>query len=206
MSNDATDQVAAAEIFREVISLFEDSGFDYAVGGGLATHHWKGGVDQIADIDVMIREEDAASILDAFGAAGYETTEMEHSWLHKAFKNGITVDLIYELANGARLDERFLAHRTRVDMFGARPHVASAEDQVASLTATLDRTTIDQHWFNIMDIMANNDLEWDYVIARAQKVPMKMLSIVYYGLSESIPIQRGVIDQLNEIAEATESA
>lgn len=206
MSNDATDQVAAAEVFREVVKLLEEGSFDYAVGGGLATHHWKGGVDHIADIDVMIREEDADAILETFRGAGYETAEMEHSWLHKAFKDGITVDVIYELANGARLDDRFLAHLTRVDMFGARPQVSSAEDQVASLAATVDRTTIGQHWFNIIDIMANNDLEWDYVIARAQKIPMKMLGVVYFALSESVPIQRGVIDQLCEIADAAKEA
>ncbi|HWC14301.1 MAG TPA: nucleotidyltransferase family protein [Actinomycetota bacterium] len=206
MSDDATDQVAAAEVFREVVKLLEEGGFDYAVGGGLATDHWKGGADHIADIDVMIREDDAEPILETFRGTGYKTAEMEHSWLHKAFKDGITIDVIYELANGARLDDRFLAHRTRVDMFGVRPQVSSAEDQVASLTATVDRMTIGQHWFSIIDLMANNDLEWDYVIARAQKVPMKMLSVVYFALSESVPIQRGVIDQLSAIADAAKEA
>lgn len=204
MSSDATDQVAAAEVFREVVGLLEDNGFDYAVGGGLATEHWNGGAEQIADIDVIIREDDAPAILGKLRDAGYETTEMEHSWLHKAFKSGVTIDLLYELKNGARLDDRFLAHRARVDMFGARPYVAAAEDQAASLTATVDRTTIGAHWFSIIDIMANNDLEWDYVIARAQKVPMKMLSVVYFALAEDVPIQRGVIDQLTAIADAAD--
>ena len=206
MSNDATDQVSAAEVFREVISLLEDEGFDYAVSGGLATDHWKGGAEQINDIDVMIREEDAGAILEAMASAGFETAEMEHSWLHKAHKNGTTVDLIYELANGARLDDRFLAHRSRVDLFGARPQVASPEDQVTSLTATIDQTTIGKHWFSIIDVMSENDLEWDYVIARAQKIPLKMLSVVYFALSQSVPIQKGVIDQLTAIAQTDSEA
>ena len=200
MSNDATDQASAAEVFREVITLLEDEGFDYAVSGGLATDHWNGGAHQINDIDVMIREDDAEAILEALQKAGFETAEMEHSWLHKAHKHGTTVDLIYELSNGARLDDRFLAHRTRVDLFGVRPQVSSAEDQVTSLTATVDQSTIDKHWFSIMGVMASNDLEWDYVIARAQKMPLRMLSVVYFALSQSIPIQKGVIDQLTAMA------
>ncbi|HEY7874625.1 MAG TPA: nucleotidyltransferase family protein [Actinomycetota bacterium] len=201
MSNDAKDQEEAAKVFRELVSLFEDEGFDYAVGGGIATDHWKGDLEFVADIDVVIREEDAPAILSLLGSNGYETAEMEHSWLHKAFKGSVTVDLIFELKNGTRIDGTFLERCTRAGVLGTLAPVMSAEDQVASLTATLDRETVGKHWYNVIDIVSNNDLDWDYVVERSQADPLRMLAIVSFALSEDVPIPSGVVDRLLAMAE-----
>ena len=205
MSDEAKDQAKAAAIFRESIGLLEKKPFDYAVGGGISTDHWIGGATRISDIDVVIRADDAPEILEYLSQAGYETTEMDHSWLHKAFKDGVTIDLMYELKNGTRLDERFKEHRKRGELFGTTAYMMAPEDQVASLAATVDHETIGHHWYNIIGIMANNELEWDYVIARAQRVPLRMLSVVYFALSEQVPVQKGVIEQLAELAVNSDS-
>src|SRR5688500_18123737 len=173
MSDEAKDQAKAATIFRESIGLLEEKAFDYAVGGGISTDHWIGGATRISDIDLVIRADDGPEILECLSHAGYETMEMDHSWLHKAFKDGVTIDLMYELKNGTRFDERFKEHRKRGELFGTTAYVMSPEDQVASLSGTVDHETIGHHWYNIIGIMANNDLEWDYVIARAQRVPLR---------------------------------
>lgn len=202
MSEDASDQDKAKEVFRHVVALFEDRGLDYAIGGGISTDHWSDGASVINDIDVVIREQDAEQILKDLGDNGYETAAMDHSWLHKAYRDGVTVDLMFELKNGTRFDSEFKEHRAQAELFGTLAYVSSAEDQVASLAATIDRSTVGQHWYNIMDLMANNDLEWDYVIARSQRDPHRMLSIVYFALSENVPVQKGVIDRLQELATA----
>ncbi|MFN2527027.1 MAG: nucleotidyltransferase family protein [Actinomycetota bacterium] len=203
MSNEARDQDKAAAVFRQAVAILEESSFDYAVGGGLATAHWTGGADRIADIDVLIREDDASEILKQLDAAGYEVTEMEHSWLHKAFKNGTTVDLMFELKNGTRFDGSFQEHRKRAEMFGSRPYVMAPEDQVATLAATVDREAIGDHWYSIIDIMSNNDLDWPYLITRSQRIPLRMLGVLYFALSEKVPVQKGVIEQLVELAAAS---
>lgn len=204
MSEDASDQDKAKEVFRDVVALLEAEGLDYAVGGGISTDHWTDGASIINDIDIVVREEDAEQILKHLADNDFEITFMDHSWLHKAFRDGVTVDLLFELKNGARLDERFKDHRAKAELFGALTYVSSAEDQVASLAATIDRTTVGQHWYDIVDLMANNDLEWDYVIARSQRNPLRMLSVVYFALSENVPVQKGVIDQLQELAASNE--
>lgn len=53
---------------------------------------------------------------------------MQHSWLHKAFKEGVTVDLMFQLKNGVTFD-RFAAHRKPGDMFGTTVLVMSPEDE-----------------------------------------------------------------------------
>jgi len=204
MSNEAKDQEKAVAVFRSAIALLEDGSFEYAVGGGLSTDHWTGGAKRISDIDVIIREEDAPGIMRALSQAGHDTAEMEHSWLHKAYKDGVTIDLIFELKNGARFDERFKEHRKREGIFGTTAYVVAPEDQVASLAGTVGRDTIGKHLYRIIDIMANNDLEWDYVVERSQRIPLRMLSIVYFALSQQVPVQKGVIEQLMQLADAAE--
>jgi hypothetical protein len=199
MSSDATDQVTAGEIFREAISLLEDEGVDYAVSGSIATEFWTKGVKRIADIDVVIREKDSQRILKRLADAGYRSEEMEHSWLHKAHKGGVTIDLIFELANKAVLDEEMLAHRTRGEMFGTHPYVISAEDQVATLAAVVRRDTVGAQWYSLIDLMANNDLDWDYLLARSQEIPLRMLSVIYFALGEAVPVKKGVIEELSKL-------
>jgi hypothetical protein len=202
MSNDAKDQNKAVAVFRELVKVLEEAPFDYAIGGGICTDHWIGNVKTIEDIDVVVREPDTAGILEALSEAGYEVTEMDHSWLHKAFKDEVTVDLMFELKNGTRFDDLFRDHRTRADLFGTMTYVMSAEDQVASLAGTADRQTVGRHWYSLVDIAANNDLQWDYVIARAQTVPLRMLSATYFLLSEKVPVPKGVIEQLEELVDS----
>jgi hypothetical protein len=206
MSADAKDQAKAAEVFREAIELVEAHGFDYAVGGGLASDYWTGGAELIGDIDLVVREEDTPRLLDAFASAGYRVSETEHSWLHKAFKDDVvTIDLMFELKNGTRFDAAFREHRNQGEMFGAMVWVMAPEDQVASLAGTVDRQTIGQHWYRIIDIMANNDLDWDYLIERSQRVPLQMLSVIYFALAENVPVQKGVIERLADLAAASKS-
>lgn len=200
MSNEAKDQEKAAAAFREVIALLQDASFEYAVGGGISTDHWTGGATKINDIDLVIREGDAPDILRTLSEAGYETAEMEHSWLHKAHGDGVTIDLMFELKNGTRFDEQFKEHRKTVEMFGTTAYVIAPEDQVASLAGTVGRDTVGKHWYSMIDIMANNDLEWDYVLARSQLIPLRMLSVIYFALSQQVPVQKGVIEQLMRLA------
>ena len=200
MSNEARDQNEAAEVFREVVDVFERHRIDYAVGGGLASDHWTGGASRIGDIDVVIREEEAPQVLQHLGDAGFRTAEMERSWLHKAFKGGVTIDLIFELKNGTRFDDRFRDGRKRGEMFGTTCWVMSPEDQVAALAATVDRDTVADHWYSIIDLMAKNDLDWDYVVARSGTVPRRMLSVVHFAISEEVPVEKGVIEQLEGFA------
>lgn len=199
MSEEAQDQVKAKEVFREAVALLEQQPFDYAVGGGICTAHWTWGAQKISDIDLVIREDDGPVVLQLFAEAGYETAEMDHSWLHKAFKDGVTIDLMHELKNGTKFDDEFKEHVRREELFGAIAYVMAPEDQVASLAATVDRETIGSHWYGILDLMANRDLDWDYVIARSEGIPLRMLSVIHFALSEQIPVQKGVIERLNKL-------
>lgn len=200
MSTDAKDQETAMVVFREAVDLLEDGDFDYAVGGGLANAFWTDVPRYIKDVDIVVPDEDATKILEHFDRHDFETTEMEASWLHKAFKEGVTIDFIFELKNGTRFDSLLKERRSRGEMFGTTCYVVPAEDQIPSLTATVDPETIGQHWYTVIKLMANVDLDWDYVLLRSKSIPRRMLSVVHFAISEQVPVPRGVIDRLTELA------
>ena len=200
MSTDAKDQTKASTVFREVIDLLEDGNFDYVVGGGIATDYWTDGPKVIRDIDIVVREDDADAILRELERRGYATQRMEDSWLHKAFSEDVTIDLIFELKNGVRFDDLLKKHRSRGDMFGTTCYVLAAEDQIPSLAAAIDNETIGQHWYNVLKLMANVDLDWDYILVRSERVARRMLSVVHFAIDEQVPVAEGVIERLTELA------
>ncbi len=187
------------EVFRRSVALLEGNGFDYAVAGGLATQHWTGRPPSLEDIDLVVAPDDAPEILKMLSGEGYEVTEMEHSWLHKAQFDGVKIDLLIELKNGARLDGPFLDRRSQVSLLGARAYVLSAEDQVVALAAAASRDTIGNYWFSAIDIMANTDLDWDYVVMRSRGCPERILSVLYFALSEGVPVTKGIAGRLEEM-------
>ena len=204
MSEDAQNQTKVAAVFRDAVDVITTAGFDFAVGGGISTRHWRGSDEPAGDIDLVIREEDATAILEVLGESGYEAVEMERSWLHKAKKDGVWVDLMFELKNGVRIDDAFLSRRTPAEIFGTMAPVMAAEDQVASLAATIARDTVGAHWYDIVDIMANNDLDWDYVVERSRRIPLRMLSAVAFALDEKVPVAKGVMRRLTELVDSAD--
>src|SRR5919106_584702 len=57
------------------------------------------------DIDLFVRPEDAGRVLDVLGAAGFETAQTDLAWLHKAFRHGVRVDVIFRSAGNVTLDD-----------------------------------------------------------------------------------------------------
>ncbi len=199
MSPPADDQDAAKAIFREVVSLLEEAGLDYAVGGSLATHYWTGSSLPVGDLDFLIREEDGVGLLGVLEKRGFDTQEMVHSWLHKAFKDSVAIDLMFQLKNGTTLDDELIEHRSRVEMLGRLAYVMSAEDQVAVLAATIDRQTVGHHWYGVIDLMANNDLDWDYLASRVEENPLRALSVFYFALDERVPVEKSVLERMTDL-------
>ncbi|MGH2753256.1 MAG: nucleotidyltransferase family protein [Actinomycetota bacterium] len=199
MSTEARDQESAKAVFREVVSLLEGHDLPYAVGGSLATHHWTDSSASIGDVDILIRESDGPDILRLLGREDFETQEMAHSWLHKAFKSAVTVDLMFRLKNDATLDGDLVKHRSRVEMLGTVAYVMAVEDQIAALAATVDRQTVGEHWYSIVDLMASNDLDWDYLAKRLQGDPLRAISVLYFALGEEVPVEKRVLEKLTSL-------
>ena len=78
----------------DVVCAVEGKGIPYLLMGGAGTVTF-GRCRATDDIDIFVRVDDADGVLEVLDAAGFETTKTELTWLHKAFRHGVLVDVIY---------------------------------------------------------------------------------------------------------------
>jgi hypothetical protein len=184
-----------AEILAEAIELVESEGIDYAVGGSLAANTW-GRPTSIGDIDIIVAPTDAERLIKAFEADGYETDQAE-SWLYKAKKNDVTVDIIFEMEFSMYLDDDMASHTVLTELFDTRLSLISPEDYIVSQALSTKEDTA-TYWYNALSVIATTDLDWEYLSQRASRGPRRVLSLLIYAESNDLPIPKQVIRRLFE--------
>src|SRR4029453_8712481 len=98
------DEETFLRVLADAIRVAGGTGLPHAFMGGIASTalgrpRWTHG------IDLCVRREDARAMLGAFADAGYDTEETDQSWLYKAVKGGVLVDVIFESTGGIVLDD-----------------------------------------------------------------------------------------------------
>lgn len=137
----------------------EAEGIDYVVGGSLASLHW-GRPRSVSDIDLMISPPDAKRVLEAFDSAGYDTEIPHDSWLCKAKKGDVSVDLIFEMENAMYLDEAMMAHASIEAVEGVHLRLMGPEDFIVSQALSTAEDTPD-YWHNALAVLAKTEIDWD---------------------------------------------
>jgi hypothetical protein len=95
----------AADFYIDAIRRLQELGIPFLVGGAFAFAHYSHVPRQTKDIDVFVKEDDVARVLEAFAALGYETSLPFPHWLGKITRDGHFMDLIFNSGNGvARVD------------------------------------------------------------------------------------------------------
>ncbi len=185
---------AFREVLAEAVSITEAEGVDYVGGGSMASNQW-GRPTPMGDIDLIISPTDAKRLLKGFDAAGYETEEAEPQWLYKAKKNGITVDLIFQMEGALFLDEDMVAKAALEEVEGVRLRVLSAEDYVVSQALSTKEET-PNYWYNALGVLGRSNVNWDYLLDRASCGPRRVLSLLIYAQSQDLPIPDHAIRRL----------
>ncbi len=183
-----------AEILAEAISILETRQIPYLAAGSMASVTW-GRPGPMGDIDLMIDPRSAKPLLKAFDEAGFETDQTFPQWLFKARKNGITVDLIFEMAGPLYLEPHMLERGSMVEVFGTRVRLISPEDYVLSQALALKEDTA-VYWFNALGVIGRQDIDWDYLADMAQRGPRMILSMLLLGQAQDLPIPDSVIRRI----------
>lgn len=181
-------------VLEDAIAISEQAQVPYIAGGSTASNLW-GRPSPIGDIDIIVRPPDAKRLLKAFKAAGYETDESEPQWLYKAKKDGITVDLIFEMEGALYLDDEMLSRAALEEVEGVRLRVMSPEDYVVTQALSTKEET-PNYWYNALGVLGKSNLNWDYLLERASHGPRRVLSLLIYGQSQDLPIPDHAIRRL----------
>jgi predicted nucleotidyltransferase len=202
----ATDHYADGEMpseadllatLEEVVDVLEGNDTDHVLMGGIGSFAMAR-PRETHDIDVFLRPGDVDPALDALEGGGFEVTVHDPSWLAKAFKRGVLVDLIFRSSGGIYLDDEMLERSERRDYKGVSGRVIAAEDLlVIKALATGERTA--HHWYDALAIIAKCDLDWDYVVRRGtQAGPRRILSLLLYAESCDLAVPAGPITALHD--------
>lgn len=141
----------------EAVGAIEEKGVPYLLMGGAGSVTF--GRSRVTDdVDVFVRPEDARRVLEVLGAAGFETVETDLRWLHKAFRHGVLMDVIFRSAGEVYLDDEMLRRGRRRTYRGTDALIMCPEDLVViNAVATSEEAT--RHWYDALALIARCELD-----------------------------------------------
>jgi predicted nucleotidyltransferase len=192
---------AFASVLRETIDVLRAAGVGFAILGGVASAGY-GRSRWTKDIDVFCRPEDADGVLDALAAAGFAVERTNPSWIYKAFREGVQVDVIFKVKGGLYFDEKMAARVRNVTLVGVAVPAIAPEDLVVMKALSHDEES-PRHWHDALGVLAAADLEWDYLLERARLGPNRVLALLHYALSVDVPVPVTAVKHLHELVAGT---
>jgi predicted nucleotidyltransferase len=194
--SDAAAQQNVVAVLGDAVAALEENDVPYLLIGGIASAVL-GRPRWTDDIDVLVKREDAKRALETLRHAGFATEETNPEWIFKARKNAIELDVIFWLRGDIYLDDEMLA-RARDGVFaGVRVRVMPPEDLIVVKAVIHDEQT-PRHWHDALAIIADCELDWDYLIQRARKGVRRVLALLVYAQSNDLAVTDDVIRALVE--------
>jgi len=191
---DGASPETIAKILGRAVDAIEADGIPYVLLGGLASSI-HGRPRCSGDIDLFVKPEDAHRTLDALDRAGFETEETDHNWLYKGVASGVLVDILFKAKRDIYLDDEMLARATMREFRGYSVRVIPPEDLVV-IKAIVHEEETPRHWHDALGIIANGNLDWDYLIRRSSKGARRVLSLLLYAVSVDLHVPLEVMRQL----------
>ncbi len=189
-----SDLPTLEKVLFEAIEIMENSKIPYALMGGVASKSL-GRPRVTHDIDLFIRPDDADKTLVAFEQQGFISQKRDPTWLYKAWKDNILVDIIFKSSGDIYFDEEVEEHVRRVMYLGKSLNAISPEDFLV-IKAAAHQEHNPHHWHDALAVLKQGNLDWDYLLRRAKNSPRRVLSLLIYGQSNDIAVPNEIIQKL----------
>jgi hypothetical protein len=189
-----------AAVLGESTAVLDRAGIPHVVFGSLATVTLARPrtLGASEDIDLLIRPPDAARAGETLASAGYVVEETDPSWIHKAKRLGVTVDLIHRAGREVHLDDEMLARAPSMSVLGVTVPLMPPED-LAMIKAVLHDESRTGDWFDALALVARPDLDWDYLVRRARgHGAQRALSLLLYARAGGTEVPERVLKELLE--------
>jgi hypothetical protein len=104
----------AHAFYCKALSLLNDSGTPYMLGGAFALFHYTGIYRDTKDLDVFCKYDAFNKILAFFADKGYRTEITDIRWLGKIFDGEYYIDIIFSSPNNiCHVDDSWYQHATK---------------------------------------------------------------------------------------------
>lgn len=181
-------------VLGDVVQALEEAGIRYVFIGGIAS----GGLGRpraTRDIDVFVRPEDADTVLIYLQKHGFQTERTDPNWLFKGFKESVLVDVIFKSKGEIYLDSELYQRMITAEYHGKVLRLIGPEDLII-IKALAHSELTPGHWHDALAVLSHSPLDWDYLTHRARRAPRRVLSLLFYALSNDVYVPRQAIDQL----------
>lgn len=192
------DEDVLLRTLEETVRALEGGAVDYLLFGGIGsfalarprvTH----------DIDVFVRPDGVERALELMADAGFEVEVHDPSWLAKAHKRGVLVDIVFRSSGDIYLDDEMLERSETREYKGVNAPVIAPEDLVVIKALTTAEATF-HHWYDALAIISRCEVDWDYLLRRAGEAgPRRVLSLLLYAESSDLAVPTSVISSLHDM-------
>jgi predicted nucleotidyltransferase len=196
----ATDLAQDELLVRTVVDAvdaLEHEDIPYVVIGGLASS-LLGRPRMTRDIDFLVRDDDAVCALAALRDAGFDTEETNPKWIYKAVRDDVTIDVIFWLKGDFYLDDEML-ERARDVVVGARTLKVIPPEDLIVVKAVIHDEQTPRHWHDALGVIADQELDWEYLHRRARHGARRVLALLLYAQSNDLIVPDEAIKRLYEM-------
>lgn len=183
-------------VLEETVRALETAQVPYALMGGIASTTF-GRPRWTHDIDVFVRPHDAERALDALEQQGFSVERTDPTWLFKAFKDNVMVDIIFRSTGNIYFDDDMIDRSVRSTFHGHSVRLLPPEDLLI-MKAVVHNEIGPRHWHDALGIIARTELDWGYLLKRAQRAPRRVLSLLLYAHSLDLQVPNHTIRKLFE--------
>jgi hypothetical protein len=190
------DEDTFLAVLDAMTAALEGAGVDHLLIGGIASG-LLGRPRHTLDIDVLVRQRDAAAALDALDRAGFLTRREDEHWLYKGTRDGVLVDVIFVLPAGIDLDDEMWERSVVRELAGRALRLIGPEDLLIVKALAHDEEN-PGHWHDALGLIAAAELDWDHLVRRARRGPRRVLSLLLYAQSVDLLVPPTAIHALAE--------
>jgi hypothetical protein len=157
----------AATFYKEALTLLDETGVPYMLGGGFAIFHYTGFTRDCKDLDIFVRSIDYPAVLKAFAEKGYETELHDVRWLAKIFKGDFFIDVIFNSVNNICIvDDSWLERARDGVFFGMKAKVIPPEEVIWCKSYIWNRERFDGADINHIILKYGKNLDWKHILHR----------------------------------------
>jgi hypothetical protein len=158
-------------LFGRVLHSLNREQVPFLLAGGYVFSHYSGFWRNTKDMDIVVKLEDfdrAVRVVLAQGLQDYYPVEgYDRSWIFRAHRGPIIVDVIHCFANHAdHVDDSWLDHGVPGEFAGEPVRFIAPEDLIWMKLFVFQRQRCD--WPDLLNILRGQDgaLDWDYLLRR----------------------------------------
>jgi hypothetical protein len=174
-------------VYRDAICCAGKTGLPFMLGGGFALAAYTGRWRNTKDIDFYVLPHHRQTFIDAMTRAGfddyYEQLAYDRGWIHRCFRDGTIVDLIWSMANRrAEAQPSWFENGTEITVRGEPLKLIAAEELLWCKMYVMQRDHSD--WPDVLNLLqaVGPELNWQRVLENVgEDLPVLRALLTMFG-------------------------